>query len=46
MNPIVMYVWAEPRGEGFSKKFANSNGLVVQLGEAEEFTLQGKEVVL
>jgi len=35
-------VRAEPRRKGAAKKFARNNGLVVQLGEAEEFHASGK----
>jgi hypothetical protein len=37
-----MYISANLGEKGFSKKFANSNGLVVQLGETEEFHTSGK----
>lgn len=41
MSPLVMCVKAEPRRRS-SKRFANSNGLAVQLGELEKFHTLGK----
>ena len=45
MNPIVTNIWAEPRRKSTAKKLVRNNGLVVRLGEAEEFHASGKEVV-
>jgi hypothetical protein len=42
VNPIVTNIWAEPRRKTTAKKFARNNGLVVQLGEVEEFHASGK----
>jgi hypothetical protein len=37
-----MNIWAESRRKSTAKKSARNNGLVVQLGEAEEFHASGK----